>query len=250
MRHSRIAALAMVAVMASLALTPPALAFGSFGHGRVGGRMGGGGGMGGGGRGGGGGRVGFVGSQHRGPHPGHPIGGRPSFGHRGFHHFHHQRFSTFGLPAVVYAAPPYYYANSGFYADPGYYDPPSYSPPPVYSAPAYYSPPPLAAPPMNTMSLAPAPPPPPSAPPAPSVVEFGTGRYELRGDGTSTPYAWVWIPNPPSSPPRSAEADRDVGSKSRLYRWTDEQGALHLTDNPEEVPPQYRTPPVKQAPTS
>src|SRR5262249_28858962 len=100
---------------------------------------------------------------------------------------------------------------------------------------------------------APAPPPPPSAPPAPSVVEFATGRYELRGDGMATPYAWVWIPNPPSSPPpssRSADAGREgQGPRNRLYRWTDEQGALHLTDNPEEVPPQYRAP-AKPAPSS
>jgi len=26
------------------------------------------------------------------------------------------------------------------------------------------------------------------------VVNYQTGRYELYGDGVSTPYYWVWIP--------------------------------------------------------
>src|SRR2546427_5342754 len=37
----------------------------------------------------------------------------------------------------------------------------------------------------------------PAPPPMPSVVEYPHGRYELRGDGVTAPYAWVWIPNPP-----------------------------------------------------
>jgi hypothetical protein len=231
MRWSRVTALAMVAVMISAAVAPAALAAGSFG-----GRPG---------RGGTGGRMGvgpqrFVSSPNRG-FPGN------RFGHHGFHHRFHNRFSSVGLPLVVYSAPPFYYS------DLGYFDPPSYSPPPpVYSAPAYYSPPPVAAPPMNAIAVAPVPPA-PSAPPAPTVVQFATGRYELRGDGMATPYAWVWVPNPPSSPPpsRSADGGRDdvSGYRSRLYRWIDEQGTLHLTDSLDEVPPQYRTP-TKQAPIS
>src|SRR5438552_2820875 len=67
---------------------------------------------------------------------------------------------------VVYAVPPAY--------DPG---PPVYSPPPVsYSAPV-----------ENVIVFAPS-----SAPaPMPTVVEFSTGRYELRGDGLATAYVWV-----------------------------------------------------------
>lgn len=43
--------------------------------------------------------------------------------------------------------------------------------------------------------------PPPSAPPAPSVLQYPNGRYELRGDGSTSPYVWVWVPNPPPPPP-------------------------------------------------
>jgi hypothetical protein len=241
MRRSRVGVLAMIAVVSSMAVAPAAFAGGSFGRGGMGGRIGG--------------APHRIGSPNRPfptrpfvdrPFPNRPFPNRP-FGHRSFHHHFNNRFSSVGLPLVVYATPPLYYA------DPGYIDPPSYySPPPVYSTPAYYSPPPIAAPAVNTIAIAPVPPP-PSAPPAPTVVEFATGRYELRGDGMATPYAWVWIPNPPSSPPpsRSANAGRDdaSGYRSRLYRWIDEQGTLHLTDSLDEVPPQYRTP-TKQAPTS
>jgi hypothetical protein len=42
-------------------------------------------------------------------------------------------------------------------------------------------------------------------PPASRVYNFPEGRYELRGEGTSSaPYVWVWIPtgsNPPNPPP-------------------------------------------------
>ena len=37
------------------------------------------------------------------------------------------------------------------------------------------------------------------------IVTYPEGRYELRGDGTTTaPYYWVWIPSgatPPNPPP-------------------------------------------------
>ena len=32
------------------------------------------------------------------------------------------------------------------------------------------------------------------APAGQRVVNYNTGRYELYGDGVSTPYYWVWIP--------------------------------------------------------
>jgi hypothetical protein len=41
----------------------------------------------------------------------------------------------------------------------------------------------------------------PAASASPTVVYYPHGRYELRGDGTTTPYQWVWIPNPPAAPP-------------------------------------------------
>jgi len=70
---------------------------------------------------------------------------------------------------------------------------PVFAAPMVYAAPVYYQqvyvPPPAVA----------------QAPPTYlSVVQYPHGRYELRGDGTQTPYQWVWIPNPPPPPPPPA----------------------------------------------
>ncbi len=53
------------------------------------------------------------------------------------------------------------------------------------------------------------------AAPASTVVQYPTGRYELRGDGVSVPYYWVWIPvNPviaaPALPPVGTPAPPDV----------------------------------------
>jgi len=62
--------------------------------------------------------------------------------------------------------------------------------PVVYSAPAVYT--------VPSQVLVVKPPPPLSVP---TVVQYPHGRYELRGDGTTTPYQWVWIPNPPPPPP-------------------------------------------------
>jgi len=135
-----------------------------------------------------------------------------------------------GAPAVAYAAPAY---------DQAYY------PPEYYDAPVSY------APPSGTVSLAPD--------PMQNVVQFPTGRYELRGDGVSMPYTWAWIPNPPTAPPAAtptsvpaaptAPPAVEQGSTSRpsppraghLYRWIDEQGAVHWTDRLDAVPEQYRS---------
>ncbi len=81
-----------------------------------------------------------------------------------------QLFSPFFYPRPVYAAPVVY------------------SPPVVYSAPTVYTVP------SQVVVVRPAPPP-------PTVVQYPHGRYELRGDGVSMPYQWVWIPNPPPPPP-------------------------------------------------
>jgi hypothetical protein len=113
------------------------------------------------------------------------------------------RFTTFAAP-VLYGAPAMVYEPLA-YADP----------------PALYAPPPSAS-----ASIIPSP------PPAPEVIRYSDGRYELRGDGISTPYRWVWIPNAPP-PPKS-------GRENPLYGWTDEKGVLHVTDRWESVPQRYR----------
>jgi hypothetical protein len=158
-----------------------------------------------------------------------------------------------------YYAPPAFYGSSlGYgYGSSGGYDPPiAYAPPPAYAvppaygpAPAYGSTPPV---PFSTTTF--------GSQPRPGVIEYPTGRYELRGDGISTPHTWVWIPNPPPPPEsapagptgmRGAPSSPSVASEApsprrpQLYRWVDEQGVVHLTDNPESVPPQYRKPAAK-----
>jgi hypothetical protein len=171
----------------------------------------------------------------------------PGFVHRPFV----RPFFPFGVGVVaaapiVYAAP-YYYPPSDY--SPAYYPPAYYDPPVSYSGPARYS-----APPSGTVAVAPAP---PQAPPTPNVVQFETGRYELRGDGVSTPYMWVWIPNPPTTPPPAAPTAPPVGPSSgsgqvppragQLFRWTDARGVVYWTDRLDAVPEQYRS---KVKPTS
>ena len=157
-----------------------------------------------------------VGPGVRGPGIARPFVARP---------FPHRRFVPFGViasPVIVYAPPPVVY-----------------SAPPVFYAPA---------PTMGPVAVAPAP------PPMPTVVQYPTGRYELRGDGVTTPYVWVWIPNPPSGPPPpptppaaappappGATSDPPPVRNSQLYRWTDEQGTVHWTDRWDAVPEHYRS---------
>lgn len=107
---------------------------------------------------------------------------------------------------------------------------------PVYvGSPSYFDPVAVVAAPV---AAAPVPPPAPLAPPAPEVVEHADGRYVLRGNGIDVPYRWAWIPNPPPSPPPSAAAPSkpDV----RLYGWTDEHGAVYVTDRFDRIPERYR----------
>lgn len=141
-------------------------------------------------------------------------------------------------PTVVYAAPysypPYYYPPPAYYAPPQTY----YAPP----APMYYA--------SVPATVAPA--------PADSVIQYSHGRYELRGDGMSTPYRWVWVPNPPPPPPAAPPAPPGDPSsavpssgesspggpvaprQSQLYRWTDPSGVVHWTDRIDMVPEKYR----------
>jgi len=160
-------------------------------------------------------------------------GRRHSF--RGFrgrdhHHQHHHRralphrpfFHGFSSPSVIVTSP--------LVVTPA----PVYAPPPLYAPPVYYAPPAYA-------------------PPIPRVVEFPTGRYELRGDGVTSPYVWVWVPNPPAAPPLppapaappgevpdAGAARRAPGRPAVTYRWTDENGVTTWTDSLEKVPARFR----------
>src|SRR5262245_44566213 len=173
------------------------------------------------------------------PFAGHPFAGHP------FVHHHHAFPHHFVRPFVPFASvvvPPFgYYApyySSLTYPDPSYYSPPAYAAPPAYYAPPVsyappsYAPPSYAPPAGSTISVA----------PVPNVVEYPNGRYVLRGDGTTTPYTWVWIPNPPSSPPASSPTPSDPPSRrpTSLYRWIDERGDIHLTDSLDAVPKKFR----------
>jgi hypothetical protein len=204
--------------------------------------------------------------RHGGPrqHGGrHFVMGRGPGGHafpqRHFHRPFVRRF-PYASPyfyGTGYYAPPVFYGSSlgDDYGPSAGYDPPiAYAPAPAYAAPPAYGFPPaysLAPPvPFSTTTVMP-------EPAGPGVIEYSTGRYELRGDGINTPHAWVWIPNPPP-PPESASAaptgtrgapspppgpsEAPSPRRSHLYRWVDEQGVVHLTDNPESVPAQYRKP--------
>jgi hypothetical protein len=82
---------------------------------------------------------------------------------------------------VVVAPPPVHYAPAPTYYAPAptYYAPPTYSTPPPVARPAYAA----------------------AAPAPANVVRYSHGRYVLHGDGVTTAYQWVWIPNPPPPPP-------------------------------------------------
>ncbi len=81
-------------------------------------------------------------------------------------------------------------------------------------------------------------------PPMPSVIPYPDGRYVLRGDGLTSAYCWVWIPNPPSAPPEKSPAPIAPGpAASRggaLYRWVDDQDVVHYTQGWDAVPERYR----------
>ncbi|HXJ82264.1 MAG TPA: DUF4124 domain-containing protein [Candidatus Methylomirabilis sp.] len=87
-----------------------------------------------------------------------------------------------------------------------------------------------------------------SPPPAPpSVIDYPTGRFELRGDGAATPYTWVWIPKPPPAPPAASPAPSVSAARpgpsaasDEIYRFTDDQGVVHWTDQWDSIPDRYR----------
>jgi hypothetical protein len=148
---------------------------------------------------------------------------------------HHDHGFRHRAPFPIVITPPFFYSDlsapTTAYATPA----PVYAPP-VYAAPPAYAPPPYGASGYGA--------------PMQRVVEFPTGRYELRGDGTYSPYTWVWIPNPPAAPPEPVippaptapppEPPRRAPATSRVYRWTDERGVTTWTDSLEKVPSRYR----------
>ena len=87
----------------------------------------------------------------------------------------------------------------------------------------------------------------------PTLVEYPTGWYQLRGDGMTSPYVWVWIPKPPPPPAQSIPTIPPVpppptGSiapdpptpRQALYRWVDDEGVAHWTDQRDGIPQRYR----------
>ena len=143
-------------------------------------------------------------------HPGNkPPSHHPSFNHRPF------------IP----------YWGIGAYAPPESYGPyVTYVPVPVYEPPVAYSQP------AGSMTSSET-----GLPPMPSVVPYPNGRYVLRGDGVTSPYKWVWIPNPPTAPPTAPQpAEAAASHSARLYRWVDDQGVVHLTQGRDSVPERYR----------
>jgi len=168
----------------------------------------------------------------------HPFVGRPFVQHHVFPHHFFRPFVPFVgvvVPPLGYYAP---YYSTPTYPDSSYYSPPAYAAPPpaYYNPPVSYAPPSYAPPAGSTISVA----------PVPNVVEYPNGRYVLRGDGTTTPYTWVWIPNPPPAPPASPPAgspppsDPPSRRPTSLYRWIDERGDIHLTDSLDMVPKKFR----------
>jgi Domain of unknown function (DUF4124) len=171
------------------------------------------------------------------------VGAFPGFGF-GFGGFNHgfKGNTGFGWFAPWGSTTVYYPYGNGSPEPVNY--PTTYAP--VYNAPAVYTPQ------MgSSIAVTPAPP----APKSPSVVVFSGGRYELQGDGVTTPYQWVWIPSPTTVPPvppppplapelapggQQPSAGAQPAPRSQLYRWTDEQGVVHWTNRADAVPAKYR----------
>ena len=89
-------------------------------------------------------------------------------------------YPYYGGPAYAYAAPVAYQAPVVYATRPVVYQTPVYQPPAVHPAPVAQT----------------------------RVVQYPHGRYELRGDGVTTAYQWVWVvaespipPPPPGLPP-------------------------------------------------
>ncbi len=178
------------------------------------------------------------------PAPVAPPRGFPVPNQRPFRGPSHDRFPFRGpaiySPSVVYYGVPYAVPGPYDYGSVPPYDPTaSYDPSSVYGAPS-----------RDVSTLA------PDASSSPGVIQYPTGRYELRGDGVVAPYQWVWIPNPPPapptappqspamSPPPAPSAPPATGPPARhvtVYRWVDGEGVVHFTDSIDGVPQEYRS---------
>jgi hypothetical protein len=103
-----------------------------------------------------------------------------------------QLVSALAGPRVVYvpSAPvaPVYWAPYG--------QPVVYAPAPAYAAPV------AATAPVTQVAWT-----------GPRVVQYAHGRYELRGDGVTVPWVWVWIPS--VAAPASPYPNGPEGSGSR-----------------------------------
>jgi hypothetical protein len=111
-----------------------------------------------------------------------------------------QLVSALTVPRVVYTVPgPGYYAPAYYspYGYPAVYAPSAYYPVGYYPA-AHYSAPYYAS---YRAAYPYVPPASPVAWTGPRVVQYPHGRYELRGDGVSIAYAWVWVPSAPPPAP-------------------------------------------------
>jgi hypothetical protein len=249
MKTGRLGVAISLGLMACLAVAPIADAFGG---------RGGGGGFRGrpsgfsppfgkgfqGGRGFRGGAPGLAGGYNRsfpgfnGPCPG-PTGCL------GFDRFHHGFVGGGAGWYAPWGATTVYYGPGYDWAGPANYPVTYYAP--QYYAPTYPAPVVYASPGGGSVSAMP-------RPSTPSAVSFPGGHYELRGDGVTAPYQWVWIPNPPPVPPAPPvappveaapsspppAAGHPSARRSPLYRWTDEQGTVHWTNRGEAVPGKYR----------
>src|SRR5262249_1594048 len=92
------------------------------------------------------------------------------------------------------------------------------------------------------------------SPSTPTLIEYSTGWYQLRGDGMTSPYVWVWIPKPPPPPvaqplptvppvpppPVASLAPEPPAPRQALYRWVDDEGVAHWTDQRDGIPQRYR----------
>jgi hypothetical protein len=105
-------------------------------------------------------------------------------------------FAVFTQLVAAITAPPVVYAVPAYYA-PAYSGWPYPAAPPVYYPAAYYPVRAYAAYPASYAVAAPAA---TQGWTGPRVVQYAHGRYELRGDGVTVPWAWVWIPNAHSAP--------------------------------------------------
>ena len=176
------------------------------------------------------------------PGPSRPGHSHPGFGHHHHHGGHGKRWLGGSGPIVLYS-PGYAYASPGYaYGSPAY-------PAPRATTGTTRRPPPRTRPPTPGRPRARSPWLPRRCRPWSSTrpdatSSAGTGR-RLRTGGCgfrilprhrrSRPRPAAVTAQPPP-PPRDEPQPR----RSTLYRWTDRDGVVHLTDNASSVPPEYR----------